>query len=116
MVKLPLIAAPQLGTCAFSGRLWAARHTREEAGPLGAQPPASAARASRLQGRRRFHRLDHPGGAQDELRPRARRAAGAAYMHMHMRLSKYVALHGHGFHVHDICVQARPRTAAASAT
>eukprot|EP00964_Phaeocystis_antarctica_P097732 scaffold63814_cov63-Phaeocystis_antarctica.AAC.2 len=32
---------PQLGSCASSGRawrLWAARHSQEEAGPLGAQP------------------------------------------------------------------------------
>eukprot|EP00964_Phaeocystis_antarctica_P063982 scaffold38435_cov27-Phaeocystis_antarctica.AAC.1 len=34
------LAAPQLGSCASPGRawrLWAARHCREEAGPLGAQ-------------------------------------------------------------------------------
>ena len=38
------LAGPQLGSCASSGRtwrLWAARHSQEEAGPLGAQPPAS---------------------------------------------------------------------------
>ena len=38
---MPLFAAPQLGSCASSGRtwrLWAARHSQEEAGPLGAQP------------------------------------------------------------------------------
>eukprot|EP00964_Phaeocystis_antarctica_P055312 scaffold32534_cov49-Phaeocystis_antarctica.AAC.1 len=36
------LAAPQLGSCASSGRalrLWAARHSQEEAGPLIAQPP-----------------------------------------------------------------------------
>ena len=41
MVKVPLLAAPQLASCASSGRtwrLWAARHSQEEAGPLGAQP------------------------------------------------------------------------------
>ena len=35
------LAVPQLGSCASSGRLWrlwAARHSQEEAGPLGAQP------------------------------------------------------------------------------
>ena len=35
------LAAPQLGSCASSGRawwLWAARRSQEEAGPLGAQP------------------------------------------------------------------------------
>ena len=44
---------PQLGYCASSGRawpLWAARHSQEEAGPLGAQPPL---RVLKL----RFHRL-----------------------------------------------------------
>ena len=37
----PALAAPQLGSCASSGsawRLWAARHSQEEAGPLSAQP------------------------------------------------------------------------------
>ena len=36
-----VLAAPQLGSCASSGRawrLWAARHAQEEAGPLGARP------------------------------------------------------------------------------
>jgi hypothetical protein len=35
----PPLAAPDLGSCASSGRawwLWAARHSQEEAGPLGA--------------------------------------------------------------------------------
>ena len=35
------LAASQLGSCASSGRawrLWAARYSQEEAGPLGAQP------------------------------------------------------------------------------
>ena len=38
----PPLAVPQLGPCALSGRawrLWAARHSQEEADPLGAQPP-----------------------------------------------------------------------------
>ena len=50
-----LVAAPQLGSCASSGRarrLWLAWHSQGEAQPLGAQPPASGARASRLQSRR----------------------------------------------------------------
>ena len=37
----PPWAVPQLGSCASSGRAsrrWAARHSQEEAGPLGAQP------------------------------------------------------------------------------
>ena len=41
VLKVPALAAPQLGSCASSGRawrLWAARHSQEEAGPLGAQP------------------------------------------------------------------------------
>ena len=39
--KVPPLAAPQLGSCASSGRawrLWAARHSQEEASPPGAQP------------------------------------------------------------------------------
>ena len=32
------LAAPQLGPCASSGRLWTARHSDEEASPPGAQP------------------------------------------------------------------------------
>ena len=38
----PPLAAPQLDSRASSGRAWrlcAARHSQEEAGPLGAQPP-----------------------------------------------------------------------------
>ena len=41
MAKVPPLAVPQLGSCASSGRawrLWAARRSREEAGPLDAQP------------------------------------------------------------------------------
>ena len=40
------MAAPQLGSCASPGRawrLWVARHSQEEAGPLGAQPLQLAA-------------------------------------------------------------------------
>ena len=36
------LAVPQLGSCASPGRVWrlrAARHSQEEASPLGAQPP-----------------------------------------------------------------------------
>ena len=59
------LAAPQLGFCASSGRawrLWAARHSQEEASPLGAQPlpqvleRAASKAAGRLQSRR-SHRL-----------------------------------------------------------
>ena len=38
----PPLAGPQLGSCASSGHAWrlrAARHSQEEAGPPGAQPP-----------------------------------------------------------------------------
>ena len=41
MVNVPPLAAPELGSCASSGRawqLWPARYFQEEAGPLGAQP------------------------------------------------------------------------------
>ena len=40
---MPPLAVPQLGSCASSGRawrLWAARHSQEEAGPLGASKAA----------------------------------------------------------------------------
>ena len=40
-VKVAPLAGPQLGSSASSGRAWrlrAARHSQEEAGPLGAQP------------------------------------------------------------------------------
>ena len=40
MVKVPTLAVPQLGSCAFSERdwwLWVARHNGEEADPPGAQ-------------------------------------------------------------------------------
>ena len=42
MVKVPPLAVPQLGSCASSGRAWrrwAARHSQEDGGPLGAPPP-----------------------------------------------------------------------------
>ena len=55
----PPLAASQLGSGASSGRtkrLWAARHSQAEAGPLGSPATASAARASRLHSRR-FRRL-----------------------------------------------------------
>ena len=43
MAKVPALAAPQLGSCASSGRAWrprAARHSRGGPQPLGAQPPS----------------------------------------------------------------------------
>ena len=59
VVKVPALAAPQLGAYGSSGRawrLWAARHSLSEAQPLGAQATgrpatASGARASRLRSR-----------------------------------------------------------------
>ena len=65
MVKVPLLAASQLASCASSGRawrLWAARRSQEEAGPLGAQPlpwmlePAASKAAD-------FPAFDHAGNA-----------------------------------------------------
>ena len=61
-VEVPpwLAAAPQLGSCASSGRawrLWAARHSQQGAGPLGAPPlPRLLELAARLRSRR-LHRL-----------------------------------------------------------
>jgi hypothetical protein len=55
MIKVLPLAAPQLGSCASSGRawrLWAARHSQEEAGTLDARPLPLGARASRIQSRR----------------------------------------------------------------
>ena len=46
-VKVPPLAAPQLAPCASSGRawrLWAARHSRCDAQPLGAPPPPRGAK------------------------------------------------------------------------
>ena len=63
MVKVPPWPAPQLGSCASSGRAWrrlAARHSQEEAGPLSAQPlprmlePAASTAADSTA-------FDHPG-------------------------------------------------------
>ena len=42
MLKTAVWAGPHLGPCASPGRtwrLWAARYSQEEAGPLSAQPP-----------------------------------------------------------------------------
>ena len=53
------LAAPQLGSCASSGRAWrprAARHSQGEAERTGRQATAFGARTSRLQSRQ-FHRL-----------------------------------------------------------
>ena len=55
-VKLPTLAAPQLGSCTSSGcawRLWAARHSQSEVQPAGRPATASGARqwaASKLTG------------------------------------------------------------------
>ena len=65
MVKVPSLAGPQLGFCASSGRtwrLWAARHSQEEAGPLHAQPlPRLLERAASKVAD--FTAFDHPGAA-----------------------------------------------------
>ena len=57
--KCPPLAVLQLGSCASSGRawrLWAARHSQEEAGPLGAPPlPRVLERAASKAAD--FHRL-----------------------------------------------------------
>ena len=60
---MPLLAEPQLGSCASSGRawrLWAARHSQAEAGPLGAQPLPRVFElaASKVVD---FAAFDHPG-------------------------------------------------------
>ena len=52
MVKVAPLAAPQLGSCASSGRawrLWATRNSQGEARPNGRPVIASGARTSRLQ-------------------------------------------------------------------
>ena len=67
MVKVPPFAVPQLGSCASAGRawrLWAARHSQEEAGPLSALPlprllePAASKAANSTA-------LDHPIGSSN---------------------------------------------------
>ena len=58
-------AAPQLGSCASSGRAWrlrAAPHSQEEADPLGAQPlPRVLERAASIAAH--FTAFDHSGAA-----------------------------------------------------
>ena len=74
------LAVPQLGSCASSGRawrLWAARHSQEEAGPLGAQslPRMLELAASDAAD---FTALDHPGhGPRRRLGHMAGAARGA---------------------------------------
>ena len=66
-----VLAVPQLGSCASSGRawrLWAARHSQEEAGPLGARPLPSvlepaASEAAQLTA------FDHVGSPQKPVLP-----------------------------------------------
>jgi serine acetyltransferase len=63
------LAVPQLGSCASPGRarrLWAARYSQEEGGPLGAQPPPRVLEltASKAAGLTAFDRAGvdiHPG-------------------------------------------------------
>ena len=68
-VKVPLFAVPQLGSCASSGHAWrlrAARHSQEEAGPLGAQPlPLLLERAASKAAH--FPAFDHAGIAVDHV-------------------------------------------------
>ena len=68
------LAVPQLGSCASSGRawrLWAARHSQEEAGPLGTQPlprvlELAASKAAD------FTAFDHPGDNTTEYQRRVK--------------------------------------------
>ena len=70
------LAAPQLGACASSGRAWrlrAARHSQEEADPLGSQP---LPRVLELATSKAVDTapFDHPGLAGASLGPRAKLA------------------------------------------
>ena len=58
-----VLAVPQLGSCASSGRawrLWAARHAQEEAGPLGARPLPSVLEPAASEAAH-FTAFDHVG-------------------------------------------------------
>ena len=77
------LAVPRLGFCASSGRarrLWAARHSQEEAGPLGAQPlprvleltASKVAHFAAFDHTGRGHPAVHQGQLQEE-RPQLRR-------------------------------------------
>ena len=77
--KVPSLAAPQLASCASSGRAWwlrAARHSQGEAGPLGAQP---LPRVLEPSGSRTAHfpAFDHSGAATT-ARPSVCRASRRA--------------------------------------
>ena len=69
VVKVPPSAAPQLGSCAASRRawwFWAARHSQEEAGPLGAQPPPRVLELAASKAAH-FKAADHTLGATHSL-------------------------------------------------
>ena len=79
MVKVPVLAAPQLGSCASSGRAWrlsAARHSQEEAEPLGSKP---LPRKLELAASKPAHSppLTFQARPPDDLTPRAGGRAGA---------------------------------------
>eukprot|EP00964_Phaeocystis_antarctica_P022619 scaffold12575_cov47-Phaeocystis_antarctica.AAC.1 len=62
------LAVPQLGSCASSGRAWrlrAARHSREEACPLGAQPLPRVLELAATK-TADFPAFDHPGTRRRE--------------------------------------------------
>ena len=71
---------PQLGSCASSGRawrLWAARHSQEEAGPLGAQPPPRVLELAASQAAH-FTAFDHVGMTMARTRTSPARRAEPA--------------------------------------
>eukprot|EP00964_Phaeocystis_antarctica_P134174 scaffold98401_cov21-Phaeocystis_antarctica.AAC.1 len=74
------LEVPQLGSCASSGRawrLWAARHSQEEAEPLGAQPlPRVLERAASKA--IDFTAFDHAGAAAARAAAAGTAAAAAA--------------------------------------
>ena len=75
------LAVPQLGSCASSGhawRLWATRHSQEEAGPLGAQPlllglELAASKAAH------FAAFDHPGASYYDYVAHMKRSGGGVW-------------------------------------
>ena len=130
------LAVPQLTSCASSGRLWAARHSQEEAQPLGSQPPPRvlepAASKSAVdhsgparQCHARLHRDDHgETGERPTGRlvpgPPARACHARLTIHLHLYLYLYLYLTG-GRHVRagplqlpdDRCGELRLRWAGA---
>ena len=77
MLKVPALAVPQLGSCVSPGRarrLWAARHSQEEAGSLDAQPPPRVLEPAASKAAD-FAAFDHPGLALGSSR-----SAGGAHL------------------------------------